>query len=83
VLTLAERGRARGVFSDFAAGELLAAPHGHQGFGYDPIFFFPLLGKSFAELPREEKNHYNHRAARPILSSCGVVRLGCCDAVRY
>ena len=61
VLALAERGRVRAVFSDLASGELLEAPRGDRGFGYDPIFFFPPLGKSFAELSREEKNHVSHR----------------------
>ena len=61
VLALAERGRVRAVLSDFAAGELLEAPRGDQGFGYDPIFYFPALGKSYAEISREEKNLHSHR----------------------
>ena len=70
VLALAQRGRVRAVFSDFAAGELLEAPRGEQGFGYDPIFFFPALGKSYAEISREEKNLYSHRgkAFRKLLA---------------
>ena len=42
-------------------GEILEAPHGTSGFGYDPVFFFPQLGKSFAELQPEEKNQFSHR----------------------
>lgn len=61
VMALAERGRVLAVFSDSASGELLDTPRGTQGFGYDPIFFFPTLGKSFAEISREEKNLYSHR----------------------
>ncbi len=61
VMALAERGRVLAVFSDSASGELLDAPRGTQGFGYDPIFFFPALGKSFAQISREEKNRYSHR----------------------
>jgi len=34
---------------------------GHFGFGYDPIFFFPPLGKTFAQLTPEEKNRISHR----------------------
>ncbi len=70
VLALARRGRVVAVFSDFAAGELLAAPRGDQGFGYDPIFYFPALGKSFAELPPEKKNVHSHRgkAFRKLLA---------------
>lgn len=70
VLALAERGRLRAVFSDSADGELLAAPRGSQGFGYDPIFFYPPLGRTFAELPPEEKNVHSHRgkAFRKLLA---------------
>jgi XTP/dITP diphosphohydrolase len=61
VLVLAEAGGARGVFSAAAEGELLEAPRGQHGFGYDPIFFFPALGKTYAEISGEEKNLYSHR----------------------
>ena len=42
-------------------GELLCAPRGSGGFGYDPIVFLPALGKSVAELTLEEKNRLSHR----------------------
>ncbi|MBR2831540.1 MAG: RdgB/HAM1 family non-canonical purine NTP pyrophosphatase [Oscillospiraceae bacterium] len=42
-------------------GELLRAPRGDGGFGYDPIFWLPELGKSMAELDPEEKNAISHR----------------------
>lgn len=45
-----------------AHGELLRQPAGEGGFGYDPIFYYPPLGKSFAELSPEEKNQVSHRA---------------------
>ena len=61
VLVVAEAGEARGVFSASAEGELLEVPRGQSGFGYDPIFFFPPLGKTFAEISREEKNGHSHR----------------------
>jgi XTP/dITP diphosphohydrolase len=61
VVALAEHGRAIGVFSDFVEGEILDAPRGAGGFGYDPIFYFPALGKTFAEISGEEKNRYSHR----------------------
>ena len=61
VLVLAEAGEARGVFSAAAEGTLLEAPQGQHGFGYDPIFFFPALGKTFAEITGEEKNLHSHR----------------------
>jgi XTP/dITP diphosphohydrolase len=45
------------------AGEILGAPRGSDGFGYDPLFLLPALGRTMAELPLEEKNRLSHRAA--------------------
>jgi len=42
-------------------GSLLRAPRGRGGFGYDPVVFFPPLGKSVAELSEDEKNAHSHR----------------------
>jgi XTP/dITP diphosphohydrolase len=61
VLALAEADQVRALFSASAEGELLEAPRGEGGFGYDPIFYFPELGKTYAEISREEKNRYSHR----------------------
>jgi XTP/dITP diphosphohydrolase len=61
VVALVERGEARGIFSASAEGELLEAPRGADGFGYDPLFFVPGPGKTFAETTREEKNQFSHR----------------------
>ena len=54
VLLLESEGECRGVI----AGE----PRGTNGFGYDPVFYFPELGKTYAELREEEKNLHSHRA---------------------
>jgi len=43
-------------------GALLEATRGDGGFGYDPLFFYPPLGRGFAELSAEEKNRVSHRA---------------------
>ena len=43
-------------------GELLRAPAGEGGFGYDPIFYYPTYGKTLAEVTPEEKNQVSHRA---------------------
>ncbi|MBI3913044.1 MAG: XTP/dITP diphosphatase [Chloroflexi bacterium] len=53
-------------------GEIIFAPRGTNGFGYDPIFLFPERGVTMAELSDEEKNKISHRAhaaqgARTIL----------------
>jgi XTP/dITP diphosphohydrolase len=42
-------------------GLLLEAPAGANGFGYDPVFFYPPFKKTFAELTREEKSRVSHR----------------------
>ena len=43
-------------------GELLREPKGENGFGYDPIFYYPPMGKSTAEMTPEDKNQVSHRA---------------------
>ena len=43
------------------AGEIIAAPRGEGGFGYDPYFFLPTMNKTAAELPAHEKNGISHR----------------------
>ena len=42
-------------------GEISTEPKGVSGFGYDPVFYFPEYGKTFAELTSEEKNKVSHR----------------------
>jgi XTP/dITP diphosphohydrolase len=42
-------------------GFIALKPRGYKGFGYDPIFYMPELGKTMAELPPEEKNKISHR----------------------
>ena len=52
-------------------GEVLAAPRGNGGFGYDPLVFIPALGRSVAELDAATKNAHSHRAraARAMLAA--------------
>jgi len=51
------------VFRGQAEGIILDSPRGSNGFGYDPLFYFPQIQKTFAELPAEEKAQYSHRGA--------------------
>lgn len=52
------------VFSSIetCTGEIIPDERGSHGFGYDPIFFFPDMGKTMAELSMIEKNRISHRA---------------------
>jgi XTP/dITP diphosphohydrolase len=52
-----------GHFAGTAEGVILDRPRGRNGFGYDPLFYFPAIGKTFAELSVEEKSRYSHRGA--------------------
>ena len=60
-IALAGHGRAQAVITACADGEITEEQRGSGGFGYDPIFFFPALKKTFAELSGEGKNRYSHR----------------------
>ena len=53
-----------------AVGEITREPIGDNGFGFDPVMFLPQFGKTFAQLPPEEKNANSHRgqAARAMLA---------------
>jgi XTP/dITP diphosphohydrolase len=44
-------------------GEIAPEPRGTEGFGYDPMFFFPPAGRTFAEMTRAEKAAVSHRGA--------------------
>jgi len=70
-IALAEHVRAMAIVTDRVDGEILEAPRGSGGFGYDPVFYFPALEKTFAELPAEEKNQRSHRgkAFRRLLAA--------------
>ena len=70
-IALARQGRALAVVTDRVDGEILEAPRGAGGFGYDPVFYLPALKKTFAELSEEEKNQYSHRgkAFRKLLAA--------------
>jgi XTP/dITP diphosphohydrolase len=63
VLAAARDGQTLATFRGTADGIILEAPRGQNGFGYDPLFYFPQIAKTFAELSAEEKAHYSHRGA--------------------
>ncbi|HEY6184137.1 MAG TPA: non-canonical purine NTP pyrophosphatase, partial [Terriglobales bacterium] len=63
VIAAASKGKAVAVFHGKAEGLILDKPQGENGFGYDPLFYFPEIRKTFAELSAEEKAKYSHRGA--------------------
>jgi XTP/dITP diphosphohydrolase len=63
VIAAARDGATLEVFRGTAEGIILDRPRGSNGFGYDPLFFFSPIGKTFAELTAEEKANYSHRGA--------------------
>ena len=63
VIAVARNGHTLAAFHGKAEGVILHAPRGSNGFGYDPLFFFPEIEKTFAELTAEEKAKYSHRGA--------------------
>lgn len=63
VIAAARDGRTLEVFRGQAEGRMLDSPRGTNGFGYDPLFYFPEIEKTFAELSATEKAKYSHRGA--------------------
>ena len=63
LLAAARDGKTLQVFRGTAEGVILDSPRGSNGFGYDPLFYFPQIAKTFAELTAQEKANYSHRGA--------------------
>jgi len=63
IIAIARDGKTLSSFRGEARGLLLHSPRGSGGFGYDPLFYFPDLHKSFAELTPREKAGVSHRGA--------------------
>jgi len=72
ILAAARDGQTLATFRGVAEGIILDAPRGSNGFGYDPLFYFPQIQKTFAELCAEEKSKFSHRGAafRQFLEWC-------------
>ncbi len=54
-------------------GEIISEERGGNGFGYDPLFLIPELGRTMAELSMDEKNRLSHRA-RAVMNSKPILR---------
>jgi XTP/dITP diphosphohydrolase len=77
LVALAAPGRPAQVFEGECRGEIVPEWRGKAGFGYDPIFLVPGTGKTFGEMPPEEKRLYSHRARAvgALLESGALERL--------
>ena len=62
VVALAQSGRLVRTFRGEVEGRLTEEPRGGNGFGYDPLFYYPLFGCTFGEAPLEEKMKVSHRS---------------------
>jgi XTP/dITP diphosphohydrolase len=61
VIALANRGELIRTFRGVVEGEILEEPRGTEGFGYDPLFYYPPYSRSFGEISLEEKMAVSHR----------------------
>jgi XTP/dITP diphosphohydrolase len=77
VVALANSGHPTQFFEGECQGEIVPEWRGQAGFGYDPVFLVPGTGKTFGEMPPEEKQLYSHRAraVRALLESGALERL--------
>ena len=71
VIALIENGSLRGVFRGEVEGFITDEPSGSEGFGYDPLFYYPPFGCTFGESTPEQKLSVSHRgqALRAMLDS--------------
>jgi XTP/dITP diphosphohydrolase len=63
VIALVDPGGGERVVEGTVEGVIAEAPRGNGGFGYDPVFVYPPLGRTFGELPAEVKHAVDHRGA--------------------
>ena len=77
VVALTEPGKETQYFEGECRGEIVPEWRGEAGFGYDPVFLVPGTGKTFGEMPPDEKRLYSHRAraVRALLESGALERL--------
>jgi XTP/dITP diphosphohydrolase len=73
VVALAKQGQLIQTFRGEVEGEILEFPRGAEGFGYDPLFYYPPFQKGFGEIPDEEKFSVSHRG-KALLSMAAFLR---------
>ena len=75
VVALGSNGKLIDTFRGAVEGKLLEAPRGVNGFGYDPLFFYPPFGCTFGEVPLEKKMVVSHRS-RALRAMVDLLRGG-------
>ena len=73
VIAIAVPGKETRFAEGMCEGEIIPEERGAKGFGYDPIFFLPELGRTMAELSDEEKNQVSHRG-NGVRAAMGILR---------
>ena len=73
VIAISAPGARTRLYSGVCEGRIAAEPRGDNGFGYDPVFDFPELGVTMAELPSERKNAVSHRARAAKKAAAALV----------
>jgi XTP/dITP diphosphohydrolase len=74
VIAVAGPGRPAEIYGGECRGMIVSTPRGVNGFGYDPVFFLPELGRTMAELSPEEKNRVSHRSRAAEKAVAALVR---------
>jgi XTP/dITP diphosphohydrolase len=74
VVALAQKGTLVRTFRGEVEGEILPAPRGAEGFGYDPLFYYPPFGQSFAEIEDGSKFAVSHRG-KALLAMAEYLKL--------
>jgi XTP/dITP diphosphohydrolase len=72
-IAIAAPNRQLQITDGICEGEIIPEERGAGGFGYDPIFLLPELGKTMAELSMDEKNRLSHRA-RAVMKARGILK---------
>ena len=75
VVALGSNGKLIETFRGTVEGQLLEVPRGVNGFGYDPLFFYPPFGCTFGEAPLERKMEVSHRS-RALRAMVDLLRGG-------
>lgn len=75
VIAVAWPGGAMDLFTGECHGRIVRTPRGDSGFGYDPVFFLPELGRTMAELSPAEKNRISHRAEAARKAAAALKRM--------